>query len=211
MNIGIVITVIIIGAIILIVSQRNAKPSSSQAQGELEKKQIDMANSIFYHEDDYQQVEIVPSENFNELIKQAENVQDFAEKHFDGSGYTDMMVREDNGFKLKQRGIQPKELDLILSELPIKRYSEVSTGIRPGEMTCENTFGYGENYNGIFFDFESDSVTGIWISGTPEVASEKYSSVLNDIGNKWNLLLMDWNSLELIVLKNKEQVEKYLK
>ncbi len=210
MKIGIIITVILIGAIILIVSQRNTKHSSSQVQREPEQDQIEIANSIFYHEDDYRQVEIVPSENFNELIKQAENVQYFAEKHFDGGGFTDIMVREENGFKLKQRGIEPKELDLILSELPIKKYTDVSTGIRPGEMKSDNTYGYGKNYNGIFFDFESDTVTGIWIAGSPNVEDEKFAQALNDIGNKWSLLLMDWNSLELIDLKDKEQIEKYL-
>jgi hypothetical protein len=211
MKIVIVIAIIIIGTIILIFSQRNTEPKSSKVEVGSSENQIDLANSIFYHEDDYQQIEIVPAENFNYLIKQAENIQDFSKENFEGSGYTDMMVREENGLKLKQRGIKPKELDLFLSELPIKKYNKVSTGIRPGEMTSENTFGYGENYNGIFFDFESDSVTGIWISGLPVAANEVYTKVLNGIGNKWNLLLMDWNSLELIDLRNKEQIEKYLK
>ncbi|MBO3697721.1 hypothetical protein [Roseivirga sp. E12] len=210
MKIVIIIAVLIVGLIIVMLSQRRSKSSNTQSGSEPKKEQIDMSNSIFYHEDDYRQVEIIPDENFSELIKQAENVQDFAEKHFDGGGYTDMMVREENGFKLKQRGIKTRELDLILSELPIKRYTEVSTGIRPGEMTSKNTFGYGENYNGIFFDFESDSVTGIWVAGSPSVENEEFAQALNNIGNKWSLLLMDWNSLELIDLKDKEQIEKYL-
>lgn len=210
MKIGIIIALILIGAIILIVSQRNSKTTDSEISDEPENKVNEESNSIFYHEDDYKQVEIIPFENFKELIKQAENVQDFAEKHFERGGYTDMMVREENGFKLKQRGIEPKELDLILSELPFKKYTNVSTGIRPGEMNSENTYGYGENYNGIFFDFESDSVTGIWISGSPEMKNKEFVEILNKIGNKWSLLLMDWNSLELIDLKDKEQIEKYL-
>jgi len=210
MKIRIIIAIIIIGAIILIVSQRNSKPSSPHGKAESEKRQVELTNSIFYHEDDYRQVEIIPFENFNELIKQAANVQDFSEKHFDEGGFTDMMMREENGFKLIQREIQPGELDLILSELNIKRYTEVSTGIRPGEMICKNTYGYGENYNGIFFDFDSESVKGIWIAGSPNVKKEKFIQTLSTIGNKWNLLLMDWNSLELIDLKDKEQIEKYL-
>lgn len=211
MKVGIIIALILIGVIILIMSQRNSKRLNSQAKSDSEKEHVDLSYSIFYHEDDYRQVEIVPSENFNELIKQAENVQDFAEKNFDGGGYTDMMVRDENGIKLKQRGIKSKELDLILSDLPINKYTEVSTGIRPGEMTSENTYGYGDNYRGIFFDFESDSVTGIWIAGSPNIENEKFTQTLNSIGNKWSLLLMDWNSLELIDLTNKEQIEEYLK
>lgn len=144
MKIGIIIAVILTAIFILIVSQRKSKTSAPETFSEPEKEVIKESNSIFYHEDDYKQVEIVPSENFNELIRQAENVQDFAEINFDGGGYTDLMVREENGFKLKQRGIEPKELDLILSKLPIEKYIEVSTGIRPGDMNSENTYGYGK-------------------------------------------------------------------
>lgn len=210
MKIGIIIAIILIALIIVIISMRASKSTDSKITNESETKPINVSNSIFYHEDDYKQVEIVPAENFNELIKQAENVQDFAEGHFDGGGYTDMMVREDSGSKLKERGIKSVELDLILSELPIKKSTEVSTGIRPGEMKSENTFGYGENYNGIFFDFESDTVTGIWIAGSIPTDNEKVIEVLNKIGQEWSLLLMDWNSLELVDLKKKEQIEKYL-
>lgn len=205
-----IIIVILIGAIILILFQRNFKKQTFQTFSESAGEDTNESSSIFFHEDDYKQVEIVPSENFGELIKQAENVQDFAEKHFDGGAFTDIMIREENGFKLKNRGIKPRELDLILLHLPINKYTEVSTGIRPGEMNSENTYGYGENYNGIFFDFEFDSVTGIWIVGSPEVQNKEFVQVLNNIGNKWNLLLMDWNSLELIDLKDKEQIENYL-
>lgn len=187
-----------------------SKTTDSQTTNESQSTPMNVSNSIFYHEDDYRQAEIVPAENFNELIKQAENVQDFAEKHFDGAGYTDMMVREDNGIKLKERGIKSVELDLILSGLPIKKSTEVSTGIRPGEMKSKNTFGYGENHNGIFFNFESDIVTGIWISGSIPADNEKVIEVLNKIGQEWNLLLMDWNTLELVDLKNREQIKKYL-
>jgi hypothetical protein len=210
MKIGIIIAIVLVAAIIVVISMRVSKPSDVDVKTEVESEPVNISNSIFYHEDDYQQVEIVPIENFKELIKQAKNVQDFADKHFDGTGYSDMMVREENGFQLKQRGIKSKELDFILSELPVKKYIDVSTGIRPGEMKSENTFGYGENYDGIFFEFESDTVSGIWIAGSPSIEKEKFAQVLNEIGNKWKLLLMDWNSLELIDLNNKEQIEKYL-
>ncbi|QNR24538.1 hypothetical protein [Croceimicrobium hydrocarbonivorans] len=169
-----------------------------------------MEHSIFYHEDDYRQVELLPSENFNDLIKQAENLQDFAEQHFDAMGYTELMVREDKGLKLSQRGIGTKELDSCLCELGLEKYTEVSTGIRPGEMESKNTMAYGQNYKAIFFDYEVDTVQDIWIAGTPDVDKTLYAEVLHKLGMKWNLLLMDWNSLELIDLRNKAQIEKYL-
>lgn len=211
MKTEIIIRILIVGFLFVVLYLWISKSSNIQSKMKSEKKRADLSNSIFYHEDDYRQVEILPFENFNELIKQAENVQDFAEKNFDGVGYSDIMIREENGFKLKQRGIKWRALDQLLSELPVKKYTEVSTGIRPGEMKRKNTFGYGENYNGIFFNFEADEVKEIWIVGFPKVEKTKLAQTLSIIGSKWNLLLMDWNSLELIDLKDKDQIEKYLK
>ena len=202
---------ILAGLVTIVSCEQGQKPTSSENSNQTESKLAEMENSIFYHEDDYRQVEIVPSENFEKLIRQAENVQDFADQHFDGSGYTDIMVRDDNGFKLNQRGIIVNELDSFLSELGLEKYTEVSTGIRPGEMKSKNTIGYGKNYRAIFFDYETDTVQSIWVSGTPEVEKTLYAETLNKIGMKWNLLLMDWNSLELIDLRNHEQIGKYLK
>ncbi|MEO1031621.1 MAG: hypothetical protein AAFX55_09465 [Bacteroidota bacterium] len=210
MKTGIIIALIIIAVLILISSIRKSNSTNTEIKSNLDNEKNEVPNSIFFHEDAYKQVELIPEENFDELIKQARNVQDFVKQHFDQGGYTDIMIRKENGFKLIQRRIKLEELDSILSDLPIKKYTEVSTGIKPEEMKSPNTFGYGENYNGIFFDFESDFVKGIWIAGTPEVHNEKLVQALNTIGTKWNLLLMDWNSLELIDLKNKEQIEKYL-
>jgi len=184
---------------------KSIKPSTSQSNWK------DIPKSIFYHEDSYKQVQLVPFENFSELIKEASNVKDFGEKHsIKGGGYSDLYIREGNSFKLKAKGIKSIELDTVFTKLPIERFEVVTTGIRPGEMKSENTLGYGEDYHGIFFDTESDIVTGIWIDGSPHIEKDEFSRVLNEIGSKWNLLLMDWNSLELIDLKNKGQIEKYL-
>jgi hypothetical protein len=189
--------------------QQSATPKPEAEMEEAKKEDSKDMDSIFYHEDDYCQVELVPIENFDALIRQAQNVQDFSEKHVDGGAYTDMYIRDSHGLHLKERGIPLAALDKLLSMLSMKRFIHVSTGIRPGEMDKGNTFGYGENYHGIFFDFASDVVNNIWIAGSPQADAAKISQVFHQIGQTWNLLLMDWNSLELIELKNKEQTQKY--
>lgn len=208
-------TVIIILVILIVLvlaytqmSKTENKPNSDLTEIKNSSKEI--KGTIFYHEDDFGQVEIIPNENFERLIKEAENVKDFAEKHFDGGGFTDMYVREESGLKLEERKIKVSELDEVLSKLSVEKHTIATTGIRPDEILSKNTFGYGENYNGLFFDFKQDIVSNIWISGRLDVNDEKLVSVLNELGTKWNLLLMDWNSLELIDLKNKEQIKKYV-
>jgi len=165
--------------------------------------------TIFYHEDDYCQVQLLPKENYFELLKQAENVDDFSEEHFDGTGFTDIMVRDESTFKLCNKSIQIKELDGILESIELPKHIEVSTGITPSEMESKNTIGYGENYNGIFYDFEDGIVQNIWSSNLVSLDSVHLQKALNQIGVKWKLLLMDWNSLTLVDLQNTAQIEKY--
>ena len=206
-------TVIIISVIAIVLILVYQKLNNSKTDGdnaEIENSNKNIKGTIFYHEDDFGQIEIIPNENFDELIKEARSVEDFSGKHFDGGGYTDVYVREDNGLKLEERKMQVSELNEILSKLPVDKHTIVTTGIRPDEMLSENTLGYGENYNGLFFDFKDGIVSNIWISGELNMNDEKLISVLNEIGEKWSLLLMDWNSLELIDLKNKEQIKKYI-
>lgn len=167
-------------------------------------------STLFYHEDDYRQVEIVPAENLHLLLMQADNIEDFGEKHSEGSGYTDMMVRAEHEIPLKDRRIKTSELEAILGGLAVPKNEQVSTGIRPGEITCERTIGYGENYHGLFFDYEGEIVNSVWITGTYAFDSGKLLDTLHEIGARWNLLLMDWNSLELIDLRKRESIEKYI-
>ncbi len=167
-------------------------------------------NDIFYHEDDCKQVEIVPKENLKELLKEADNVKDFVSNNFDGIGFKDIYVRGEEKFKLIEKQISKYKLEQIIDDFPIERHEIVSTGIRPGEMLSKNTIGYGKNYNGIFFQFEENLVSAIWISGQIMNDDELVFELLKRIGQYWDLLLMDWNTLQLIDLKNEIQIEKYL-
>ncbi|KXX71304.1 hypothetical protein [Flammeovirga sp. SJP92] len=210
MEIEIYITVILIGAIIWFVSKRYSGHLSSLMHQGFNVNKSNITKSIFYHEDDYLQVEIVPNENFKELISQAENIKYFEGSNYTEDGYKDIIVRDEKEYLLKQREIDPKNLDIIFSKLSLDRSEEISTGIIPGEFICKDTIGYGEDYNGIFFNYKTDYVTNIWVVGTPDVEKVNLIQVLNEIGVKWNLLLMDWNTLELIDLKSIEHIEKYL-
>ncbi|MCR9248909.1 MAG: hypothetical protein NXI20_00740 [bacterium] len=175
----VIITITLIGVVLIIIAQRK---SDQNLNSDFKKAPAEIFGSIFYHEDDYRQVEIVPSENFNQLIKQATNIQDFSANDVDKNGYNNLYIREGDGIKLKQRMIDLKELDSILNRLALEKHTRVSTGITPGELISKNTYGYGQDYNGIFIDFESDIVTAIWITGSPEISNQELAKVLNEVG-----------------------------
>ena len=184
------------------------KSNTKTASSELTKTEYRAKGTIFYHEDDFCQIEIVPKENLSDLLKQADNIADFtAEK-----GYSDIYVREENKVSLKSREIEKTELEKLLTELGTEKHTEVITGYGSDyRVKSENTIGYGKEYSAVYFDFENDKVKNIWITNLFGLNHDRVVDVLSKIGEKWNLVLMDWNRSELIDLSNKEMINKYIK
>ncbi|GAA4976335.1 hypothetical protein [Algibacter aquimarinus] len=202
MTIGIGILIALFALIYF--TKSNAKTEHS----ELTKKEYRAKGTIFYHEDDFCQIEIVPKENLPDLLKQADNIADFSTEN----GYSDIYVREENKVSLKNRQIDKTELEKLLTELGTEKHTEVITGYGSEyRVKSENTIGFGKEYSAVYFDFENEKVKNIWITNLFGLNNDKVIDVLSKIGEKWNLVLMDWNSSELIDLSNKEMINKYLK
>ena len=184
------------------------KSNTKTEYSELTKAEYRAKGTIFYHEDDFCQIEIVPKENLSDLLKQADNIADFSAEN----GYSDIYVREENKVSLKSREIDKTELEKLLTELGTEKHTEVITGYGSDyRVKSENTIGFGKEYSAVYFDFENDKVKNIWITNLFGLNNDKVVDVLSKIGEKWNLVLMDWNSSELIDLSNKEMINKYLK
>ncbi len=184
------------------------KSNTKTEHSELTKTEYRAKGTIFYHEDDFCQIEIVPKENLSDLLKQADNISDFSAEN----GYSDIYVREENKVSLKSREIDKTELEKLLTELGTEKHTEVITGYGSDyRVKSENTIGFGKEYSAIYFDFENDKVKNIWITNLFGLNHDKVVEVFSKIGEKWNLVLMDWNRSELIDLSNKEMINKYIK
>ena len=185
-----------------------AKSNTRTGHSELTKTEYRAKGTIFYHEDDFCQIEIVPKENLSYLLKQADNIADFSAEN----GYSDIYIRKENKVRLKSREIDKTELEKLLTELETEKHTEVITGYGSDyRVKSENTIGFGKEYSAVYFDFENDKVKNIWITNLFGLNQDKVVDVLSKIGEKWNLVLMDWNSSELIDLSNKEMINKYIK
>ena len=206
--IGIIIASLIMGGVgigLLILRRKENKSIADHSE-------FRARGTLFYHEDDFCQIQLLPAENLSWLLEEAENVADFAEVHFVGGGYSDLLTRTGAKVALRERKIPVAELDLILNKLQTTRHTEITTGY--GEryrIASPHTIGYGHDYSAIYFDFKNDLVENIWMTNIFALDSEHLKSVLLELGKKWNLFLMDWNALKLIDLRNEQQVIQYLK
>lgn len=169
--------------------------------------------TIFYHEDDFRQVEIVPGDNLSTLVAESKNVDTFAKEHFDGSGFSDIYVRNDkNKTKLNQLRIDPKDLEKILSALGFDRIPNVLTGYGQNyREQHKNCVAFGGDYCAVYYDFQDNVVEHIWFTNHWNMDREKLAKSLYDLGQQWNLLLQDWNQTVTVDLKDKKSIDQYLK
>ena len=77
-------------------------------------------------------------------------------------------------------------------------------------LLSNNTIGFGKDYSALFYSYKNEIVENIWMINVWDIDNTKVCYALNEIGEKWNLLLMDWEQLYLVDLKNKNEIEMYL-
>jgi len=178
----------------------------------LKKKPAD--TSTFMMEDDFCQVEIIPSSNFDFVTKQAIMVYEFSQAHFDGTGFTDIIARENNPFKISQLLIPITDIEDFLAEnffTRIKKIHYSGGGIIDYHKGV--TRAYGDNDFSIWTEVKDDIIINLWVTCRGARTKEQklqITNILNALGEQYQLIMADWNICEVIDLRQTDQIATYL-
>lgn len=172
--------------------------------------------NIFFHEDDYCQIEIIPKENYNYCLVQCSNIEDFASEHLDvnGIGYTDVFIRDDNKIPLSTINLKKDYLKICIESV-FPKFDRVETGYSSYSKEALNTCAFGLNNNVIvFFDYDkNDIVQNIWL--TLDIADKidiaNTEKLVHKLSKVSELLLVDWGWCEVYLLTDTEPILQYLK
>ncbi|WP_343304641.1 hypothetical protein AAHN97_24015 [Chitinophaga niabensis] len=167
-----------------------------------------------FWEDDYCQIEIVPLENGEFIRKQVGHIEDFSAKSWDGSGFTDIFVRDDLPTPTISKEIRTDYLETTLLNLKFIRANYIRfDGKQMLNCKTGNTKAFGFPEFTIFFDTQGEFVKNIWIDISLIVSVPQFGIIeaaLYTLAEECELVLIDWNSSELFDLADKSQIEKYL-
>ena len=171
-------------------------------------------DEVFFHEDFYCQVELIPSENFNELKSENERINKFASEHFDGIGFNDIYIRNDHKVKTNEKKINIVDFEKILLNNNFLKMRTVYSGYGNYKQICKNTIAYSIDQATVFFDYDNTIINNIWLDGFRFRKDSKFIqemiNCLHQIGIKFGLLLNDWDLTEVIDLCNKDLIEIYI-
>ena len=173
-------------------------------------------NSIFFHEDNYCQIELLPIENPLMKRSEADLTKDYSEKNLTEDGFISVTSISQTTYPINTLNITLKQFQIILNETCLFFYDKVYTGYSTQRIVKKNTHGFGfENYI-LFYEFDDNVVTKCWIdynspSDTLNGYPEKLQAALFKLGEIFDLILIDWNEVVIVRLKNKVELVKYIK
>lgn len=171
-----------------------------------------MGTTIFFHEDFYRQIELIPEENFFATQKY---IEELPKKEGSIYGFKGCVQRTEELIKITGRKIALVELnDLLLSESFI--YSDqVKSGYgSSNSYVMENTVCWGFERYGIFAEHENNTVVSLWLCNSHLFKKDNSGQVLYSklllLGSKYQLILVDWNKELTVRISSPEHCRNYL-
>jgi hypothetical protein len=166
---------------------------------------------LFFHEDDFCQIELLGNENQKYIQSQCEKIRESSEKNFNSIGYTDVFIRDDIRVELNTKQILADDFENLLFHFGFSKASKVITGYGQSyRIPAPNTIGFGKDYAAIYFKFEENIITKIWLTQPWKMEKDKLTLFLKEAGRKWGLLLIDWEATEIVNLLDEDAILNYL-
>ena len=168
--------------------------------------------SVFFHEDDFCQIEILPAESLGFCLQQADCVAEFADAHKTDMGYSDMYVREAAPVSLHSKKISDTILQNLLGKL-LPEFEEVYTGYGSSRTKCKNIKAFGQDENVVlFYESENNVVKNIWLTlnikkKTDIAVAKNIFDILSQTGD---FLIADWSWDFVELLSNAASIDSYL-
>jgi hypothetical protein len=175
-----------------------------------------MEGAIFYHEDFYKQIELVPEGNYFKTIRDISDVNDL-------HGYAN--DKEHGFYKILERGtINVKtessniDFEIVKKELipfAFIFFTKVKTGYGRSLTVKENTFAFGFERVAIFFETTTKgTIKTIWLAQSSDLPKANNPinllKALLILGSHFKLILIDWNEEVVIRINSEERIQQYL-
>ncbi len=171
--------------------------------------------SMFYWEDNYLMVELISRENLDFVNREVKRIQDFGEEHFDGSGFTGITEIGKIPVPTVNLKLDKNEVVEVLESAGLTKYSKLIYygGGEPTEMQNPKSIVFGDLNSGIFLEPKGEILEFIWFDSYnwKDINKTNITMGLHVLGKKYGLILVDWNSNQVVDLKNKPSIDEYLK
>ncbi|MBV8252437.1 MAG: hypothetical protein JO154_07500 [Chitinophaga sp.] len=169
-----------------------------------------MKSETYFHEDDYNQVEIVPEQNFASAQRQMDS---FPPQEEGVMGFSSIVVRDETPINISELKIDAALLNNYLTSHSTQVFDVVKTGYGSYVEIVNNAVAYGFDKLAIVVESTDSIVKNLFLIDyypPKEKICQPILPVLHDLGTKHSLILVDWNAWNIIRLNDIAAVNNYL-
>jgi len=174
------------------------------------------SKSVFYHEDNYRQIDILPIQNIFSVQQEADKISELSEEDYTGDGFLKAYAISQTKYPLEKLNINRRVFEALLKEDSLFYFDEVYTGYSSYTELKKDTYAFGyENYV-IYYTVLNNIVTAIWVdynflSDTLNERPMRLKTTLYKIGVLYKLMLVDWNQDISVDLSKEIGISSYIK
>jgi hypothetical protein len=166
---------------------------------------------VYYHEDFFRQIELVPLENYFSLGASINSLNSIEKTEY---GFYKIQSRKEPFFSLVERRISKEDLKIILNPLSEFYSEEVLTGYSDKSSIDENTVAWVFERFALFAKHSDGFVNAIWLSNSSlfltNNSCELLLKALTDLTECFGLVLVDWNKLIVCRTNSNQGIKDYL-
>jgi hypothetical protein len=170
-----------------------------------------LLRELYFHEDDYCQLELVAEANGRWCAEQMGRIDEFAAAHKAEVGWTDILVRSESPTPLSSLAISRSQfIDSMPSSM--RPFDRIFTGYGTTLSECRQTIAFGPHHSLVAhaeLDAE-DIVSAVWF--TFDLKSPGDVAIATDLTHalsRWPALIADWGWSQLIRLTDVDALTQY--
>ncbi|HEY6842632.1 MAG TPA: hypothetical protein VI391_00560 [Thermoanaerobaculia bacterium] len=150
--------------------------------------------TLFFHEDDYCQQELVPLAARDYCVAQMKEIETFSDAHPAGEGgASEMYIRKDPPHTLKELSLRVSQIDAAVRDA-LPRFDQVITEYGSTSRKAPNVTAYGEE-DGVALFVETDAsnrVSALWIDPWGAGDPNDLAAIFSALPRADALLFVDW-------------------
>jgi hypothetical protein len=170
--------------------------------------------AVYFHEDDFCQIEVLPAENSAYCARELDQIAEFSAQHRapDGVGWTDVYPRGEAQKKLADLLLSADRASGALAE-HLPEFDRVETGYGSHVEQCRGIRAFGFDRGCVVFMSETETryVRDIWLGldGPDESATAALVAALGKLSGLAPLILVDWGWERVIALGDSASLDRY--
>lgn len=167
------------------------------------------------HEDCWGQQELLPRANATFLAEEAAALHRVYTQENPGNGFAEIYQRRPAPFPLAGRHIPLDELLTAVAQLPVRRYQRVSvlSATGPERYAVPGAGAFGSDDCALVIEAKEGLVQALWVAYRSAWTAPRrliLQELLLLLGQRYDLVLMDWDELQLIDLADAGTVARFV-